>query len=161
PDILRNYRYASAVVIHHIRDIAACQCRNDLLPDRREWNNADVDRVPARLLILSDDIAEGGVLLGNETLGPPYACGLGRCVGDEGSCKSSSGCQTDRPAEHRTPAKPAHAVPPWFPLVLRSDSRPWGELIENVWRLSPHASIANIPAAGEGIAIWQGERPYR
>src|SRR5262249_33076101 len=48
--------------------------------------------------------------LANEALGPPYAHGRGRRIGNEGSCESSGCSKTNGPAEHRTPAKLAHAI---------------------------------------------------
>src|SRR5262249_41056204 len=91
--------------------------RDDLLNHRPEWDDAVIYGVAARLLVLRHHVAERGVLLGNEALEPPYGCGLGGRVGDEWSSQRSSGGQSHRPPEKRTPAKFTHANPlrfaPW------------------------------------------------
>src|SRR5262249_8013854 len=73
-------------------------------------NEGMVDLVAARLFVFRDHGTEADVLLANEALGPPYAHGRGRRIGDEGSCQSSGCSKTNGPAEHRTPAKLAHAI---------------------------------------------------
>src|SRR5262249_5061117 len=108
--------------------IAARQRRDDLLSNWSERNNTGVDDIAARFLVFRNHVLECGVLLGDKTLGPPHARGPGGRVRDEGTGEGSGRCETNGPTETRTPADPAHALPPLSPLVLRKASRPLGRL---------------------------------
>jgi hypothetical protein len=58
------------VVVFH--QVGAGQSRDDLLPHRCDRNDADVDGVAARLLVLRHHVAEAGVLLASiANSGPP------------------------------------------------------------------------------------------
>jgi len=114
PGILRDDRVGGGVVAHDVRDVARGQRPDDLLHQRRERNEGKVDLVAARLLVFRDHGAEADVLLANEALRPPYAHGRSRRIGDVGSSEGAGCRKTERPAEHRTPVKLAHANPPCF-----------------------------------------------
>src|SRR5262245_43279694 len=120
PGILWYHRLEGGLVTHQIRDVAAGQCGDDLLHQRPERNEAGVNGVAARLFVLRDHVAEGIVLLADEALDPPYACGLGCRVGNERSPEGSGCRESDGTVQHRTPAKLAHGNPPGTARYLAS-----------------------------------------
>src|SRR5262249_44748892 len=85
PGILGDDRVWGSVVGHHIRDVAGGQRPDDLLHQRGEGNEREVDLVSARLLVSLNHRAEADVLLANEALRPPYTHGRGRGIGEEWS----------------------------------------------------------------------------
>src|SRR5205807_10075945 len=99
------------------------------LHDRPERNDAEVDNVAARLLVLRDHPFEGGVLLGDEPLGPPHMRGGGRRIGNIGPSERPGGRQRGRSTKQRTPVELAHpdllAVPRAAGIASRSGALPW------------------------------------
>ena len=71
PGIERNNLGGS--VLEQIGDDAARHRRDDLLAHRRIGNDAEVDRVAARLLVIGDDLFECDILLLREALHPPHS----------------------------------------------------------------------------------------
>ena len=129
PGVLWEDCLAGVVVLHEIRHVAAGQRRDDLLHDRPERNDAEVDNVAARLLVLRDHPFEGGVLLGDEPLGPPHMRGGGRRIGNIGPSEGSGCREGGRSAKQRTPVELAHpdllAVPRAAGIASRSGALPW------------------------------------
>src|SRR6202011_4741437 len=129
PGVLRDDRHGTGEVLHDIRHVAAGQRRDDLLHHRPERNDAYLEGVPARLLVLGDEVLEGGVFLGDETLGPPYVGGLGRRTGNVGTCERPRCRQRGRSTKQRTSAALAHpdllAVPRAAGIASRSGALPW------------------------------------
>src|SRR5689334_6863710 len=66
-----------------------------------------VDLVAARLLVIGDQCAKGGILLRNEALVPPHLRGPGGRIHDMGPRQRASG-EPHRAAKHRTPCQNGH-----------------------------------------------------
>src|SRR5262245_27097807 len=94
----------SGGTMNQIRYITAGYGRDDLLHLRPERNDACVDDVAARLLVVGDSGFEGGVLLPDEALHPPDGRSFGGSVGDKRSSQRSDRGKSHRPAKNRTPA---------------------------------------------------------
>src|SRR6516225_7368430 len=110
PGVRRNDNLALSVVRNHIRNIAAGEPRDDLLHQRRKWDQTVIDPVAALLLILGDHRPERSVLFRDEALGPPCVHGRGRGVGDEGPRQGSGCAKAEGTANHSTPAWVAHYI---------------------------------------------------
>src|SRR5205085_4728100 len=69
-------------ILEYVRDDAALDRRDDLLPHRGIGRDAVVDRVAARLLVVLDELLEGDILLLGEALDPPNLSRLGGRISD-------------------------------------------------------------------------------
>ena len=123
PGILRNDDLVVDVVGDQIGDIAAGDRRDDLLHQRRKRDEAVVDRVAARLLVIGDDFAKRRILLGDKALGPPHRRGAGGGIGDIGSRQRPGRGNGKRAAQHRTPGRNVHLRLPSSLLAPRERRR--------------------------------------
>ncbi len=74
---------------HRVGHLTAGDRRDDLLPQRRERRDGQLDQVAARFFVIRDDLADRRVLLGDKALRPPQCRGGGRRVGDVGPREAS------------------------------------------------------------------------
>src|SRR5262249_30652875 len=82
--------------------------RDDLLTLRRKGDNAQVDLVAARLLIVGDDLLQCHILVLHEALRPPHGRGRRRRIGDIGTRDTSSRGKSQGTAEERTSSEISH-----------------------------------------------------
>jgi len=73
-----------------------------LLAQRRERDDAVLDLVAARLLVIGEDFFEGDILLFGEALHPPQLRGRRRRVGDMGPRQGAGGGEAERTVKQRT-----------------------------------------------------------
>ena len=92
----------------NVRHRAALDRRDRLLAQRRKRDDAELDLVAARLLIIGDDPVERGVFLLGETLRPPHLGGGRGRVGDVWPRQSAERTERKRTAQQRTPSKARH-----------------------------------------------------
>ena len=139
--------------VHNIGDDAALDRCDRLLAHRCERDDAEVDFVAARLLVVGNHLLERGVLLFGEALNPPNFGSRSSRVGDIGPTQRAGRSEPDRAPEHRTPGQDRHARLPSLFALARLKARVVVVVSRAQYRTIAHQAQTLIAARRPELSI--------